>query len=155
MTDRFWSKVDASGDCWEWTACTNDGGYGIYTEPDPVRPGRRNVRAHRWVWEALVGPIPRGLVIDHLCRVRHCVNPDHMEIVTRGENVLRGATVSAANAAKTECPQGHPYAGENLMIDKCPTSSNGLMRRCRTCRTKQQRESMARFVAKQKVSSDV
>lgn len=57
------------------------------------------------------GPIPSGMVVDHLCRVRSCVNPDHMEVVSRGENVLRGVGISARNKSKDRCPKGHPYNG--------------------------------------------
>ena len=78
--------------------------------------------AHRVAYELQVGPIPVGLQLDHLCRVRSCVNPAHLEPVTSAENTRRGL-----RAMKTHCPQGHPYAGENLLIR--PTGQ----RRCRTC----------------------
>lgn len=70
--------------CWIWQSYVNPGGYGI------VSVGATTVRAHRKVYEELVGPIAEGLTLDHLCRVRSCVNPAHMEPVTRGENVRRG-----------------------------------------------------------------
>jgi len=80
---RFWSYVDASGPCWEWTGATFREGYGMFqVDGAPVL-------THRYVWELLVGPIPEGLEIDHLCRVRHCVNPDHLEPVTSAENSRR------------------------------------------------------------------
>lgn len=121
--DRFWAKVVWNGDedeCWTWEASKNCGGYGHFTA------GGRHFSAHRFAYELLVGPIPEGLDLDHLCRVRNCVNPAHLEPVTRRENLLRGKTIQARNAAKTHCPQGHPYWGDNLYIDA---------RGCRSCWT--------------------
>lgn len=80
----FFSKVDAVGICWEWTAALAKG-YGRFIAPD-----ERRWLAHRWCWEYLVGPIPEGLVLDHLCENKRCVNPDHLEVVTQGENSRRG-----------------------------------------------------------------
>lgn len=102
--ERFSAKVTIDGaGCWLWTAGKTSGGYGKF------KVDGRTVLAHRWHYETQRGPIPTGLQIDHLCRVRHRVNPDHLEPVTCRENLLRGATFQAANAAKTHCPQGHPY----------------------------------------------
>ena len=115
VSERFFEKVDASGDCWEWTASFGRDGYGQFGVDGKV------VKAHRWVWEHLVGPIPNGLEIDHLCRKPRCVNPDHLEPVTHAENMRRGF----GNRRKTHCPQGHPYSGPNLFIDS---------RRFRCCR---------------------
>lgn len=108
--DRFWPKVDATGDCWEWTASRTRNGYGWFLESK----GKAKV-AHRWAYENLVGPIPDGLQIDHLCRNRACCNPDHLDPVPRLENVCRGSR-GRAKPRKTHCPQGHPYAGTNLLI---------------------------------------
>jgi len=87
--ERFWSKVDKTGDCWIWNGGVGAGGYGAFGSydeaDDPI-----TVRAHRYAYEALVGPIPAGLVLDHLCRVRRCVNPAHLEPVTNAENIRRG-----------------------------------------------------------------
>jgi len=115
LTDRFWSKVEV-GVCWTWTAAINSTGYGQWGV------NGRSKSVHRLAWEALVGPIPVGLTIDHLCRNKRCVNPDHMETVTVAVN---NARKPAAN--KTHCIRGHQLSGDNLRI-------NGLGRRsCRTC----------------------
>lgn len=118
-TDRFWRRVNkatASG-CWEWTGQEGHG-YG-FIEVD----GRR-ILVHRFSYELLVGPIPAGLVIDHLCRNTRCVNPDHLEPVTSVENTMRGQTLAAINAAKTTCPNGHPL----------PEYVKGGTRWCNVCR---------------------
>lgn len=99
---RFWQKVDQSGGCWLWTAGTTEWGYGSFWT------GERRVKAHRWSYEHLVGPIPEGLTLDHLCRNPPCVNPAHLEPVTGAENTRRGG-----NALKTHCPQGHEYDAKN------------------------------------------
>ncbi|GGH34102.1 HNH endonuclease [Microbacterium album] len=128
MTDieaRFWSKVDKSGDCWLWTAATTYG-YGRFAITK-----RQMIGAHRFAWETVNGPVPDGMVIDHLCRIRLCVNPAHMEVVTNGENVLRGEGLSALNARKTHCKNGHEFTPENTIVTKNP-SGNG--RACRECR---------------------
>lgn len=136
--DRFWAKVDQSGDCWTWAGVKDDRGYGRFTVQG------RKVLTHRFAYELLVGPIPDGLVIDHLCRNPRCVNPAHLEPVTTRENLLRGNTITAAQVARTHCPQGHPYAGENLAID------DGA-RRCRKCHRDRER---ARYQARRKSSTN-
>lgn len=121
---RFWAKVEKTTDCWSWLGTITRGGYGMFW----LSPMRRMVSAHRYAYELVKEPIPVGLAIDHLCRNRRCVNPDHLEVVTSRENVLRGASVPADNHRKTCCVRGHALAGENLLIDK-------LGRRiCVTCR---------------------
>ena len=131
--ERFWEKVEISDSgCWLWMAATFARGYGeFHHDGGPAY-------AHRWAYEALVGPIPDGLDLDHTCHNadlscpggpcshRRCVNPDHLEPVTHIENMRRGRT-GAHNTAKTHCPQGHPYSGPNLYVD-----SDGR-RRCRAC----------------------
>lgn len=81
-SERFWAKVNKTGDCWLWTGWRTNG-YGRFTT------NGKNWRAHRFAFEEMRGPIPEGLQLDHLCRVRHCVNPDHLEPVTRQQNMLR------------------------------------------------------------------
>lgn len=104
--ERFWEKVEI-GDCWEWQGAKIDG-YGWFGRKDPG-----SNLTHRWTWERLVGPVPEGLDLDHLCRNRACCNPDHLEPVTRRVNLLRGATLTAAAASAEECPHGHPYDESN------------------------------------------
>ena len=97
--------VPESG-CWLWLGATSKG-YGT------INVSGKNVRVHRFVYEAMRGPIPPGLFTDHLCRVRCCINPDHMEPVTNKENVLRGIGRTAVNARKKYCKNGHPFDENN------------------------------------------
>lgn len=129
--DRFLTKIEVQPDeCWHWTAARHPLGYGAF------RPeGRRRVvRAHRWSYEFFVGPIPPGLQIDHLCRNPRCVNPDHLEPVTPGENVRRKPVSVNQNTYKTHCQQGHEFSPENTHI-----APNG-QRICRACRRNRARK---------------
>ena len=126
--DRFWSKAhpEPMGGCWLWIGALNSHGYGVSSV---VSDGvRRQRMAHRVSFERVRGPIPAGLVIDHLCRVRSCVNPHHLRAVTNLENLLCGETNIAINLAKTHCLRGHELAGENLYV----TPKRGR-RQCRAC----------------------
>jgi hypothetical protein len=107
-------------DCWLWMGLRTKAGYG------QMRMGK-TFAVHRILYEAVVAPIPEGLVTDHLCRVRGCVNPRHLEPVTRRENSARG-NCGAHLRAKTHCPQGHPYSGENLYVEPAGGRS------CRQCK---------------------
>ncbi len=134
MTDplafaRFRSKVAPAGPtgCWQWTAARGRDGYGRF------RLGHRMVLAHRFAFEAIRGPIPDGLELDHLCRDRGCVNPEHLEPVTGKVNTLRGVAFSAENARKTHCARGHELGGENVR-------PGGSSRRCLTCDRDKSRE---------------
>lgn len=118
---RFLGKVDTSGDCWLWTAGKHSRGYGQFYLDG------KDVRAHRAAYEHYIGPIPDGLEIDHLCRVRECCNPAHLEAVTHAENVRRGDG-GKHQLAKTHCPKGHPYKGDNLYRD------SHARRRCLVCK---------------------
>ncbi len=128
-TERFWSRVrtGARDDCWLWEGSMRRDGYGQFSVGG--RSNRRQMMPHRIAYEMIIGPIPVGKILDHLCRVRHCVNPRHLEPVTNRENVLRGDGVTARNARKTHCPQGHPLAGHNLV----PTFLRMGARKCRRC----------------------
>lgn len=123
-----WKRVvvDERG-CWIWTGRANRYGYGRTTHL-PAE-GRRSSSTHGLMYRLLVGPIPEGLELDHLCRVPSCCNPSHLEPVTHRENMLRGQTVGAISAAKTACPRGHAYDG---------VSPSGY-RYCRTCVKHQRR----------------
>ena len=117
---RFWAKVNKTNACWLWVGGKARGGYGQF------RLGGM-VAAHRFSYELLVRPIPAGFTIDHLCRTPACVRPDHLEPVTLRENIRRGNSVTAINARKTHCPQGHAYDGANTHT---PPSGG---RWCRSC----------------------
>lgn len=127
--ERLLSKIDKTTDCWEWTGTIGVYGYGkIYIEG-------KHKRAHRAVYESLVGEIPKGLVLDHLCRNRSCVNPDHLEPVTSKENLLRGDTLASQNSTKTHCLRGHIFDDKNTYYKK---NGNGgrACRECQNTRTK-------------------
>ena len=127
--ERFWAKVQKSAGCWEWIAGKDKDGYGLHH----VAVGKSPARAHRFSYELVNGPITDGLHIDHLCRNRACVRPDHLEPVTCRENLLRGDGFAATNAAKTHCPKGHEYTPENTYVRK-------RMRSCRECKRQKDRE---------------
>jgi hypothetical protein len=133
LVDRLLSHVEKTPTCWLWRGTTGQDGYGR------IVVDRRLRGAHRISYEVLVGPVPEGLHLDHLCRVRNCVNPEHLEPVTCRENLLRGETRAAANAAKTHCPKGHPYNEENTMFDV-----KRKLRSCRECSRRRAREWKAR-----------
>jgi len=126
LPDRFWSKVNKTETCWLWTAATTDG-YGMFSIGGQA--GRMH-RAHRVSFEALVGSIPEGLQIDHLCRVRNCVNPEHLEPVLPEVNTLRGESSSAVRARQTHCIVGHEFDEKNTAYIR---QAGRVFRRCRTC----------------------
>ncbi len=115
LPDRFWSKViqEPISGCWLWIGATNRGGYGVIGNGPR---GSGNSLTHRFSFRALGGSIAAGLELDHLCRVRSCCNPDHLEPVTRSTNIVRGlgpATLRAKYAAIVACPAGHGYSDDN------------------------------------------
>ena len=119
----FWAKVDRNGPggCWIWTAHLKASGYG------GVKRYGRDHYAHRVAYELLRGQIAADKVLDHLCRNRACVNPDHLEEVEFKENVLRGVGYPAQQARKTHCKRGHPFDDDNTYVW-------GSSRICRACR---------------------
>lgn len=122
LADRFWPKVEKTESCWLWRAAIKPNGYGYFRVSDT-----RMAFAHRVAHELTKGPIPDGQVIDHLCRVHHCVNPDHLEAVTQRVNTLRGRGPAAWLASKTRCHRDHPFDEGNTRITK-----KGY-RQCRAC----------------------
>lgn len=127
-TVRVLQNARLSGDCW----LVNKGSY-----RPKIRVGKRYVFAYRVIYESMIAPIPRGLVIDHLCRTPSCVNPFHLEPVTSRINILRGIGRTAQNAAKNECIHGHPFSGENLRLIK----RKGFMERgCVQCLRRRNRK---------------
>ncbi|WP_083543622.1 HNH endonuclease signature motif containing protein [Rhodococcus sp. 2G] len=119
VEDRFFDKLsESSTGCWRWIARRDRDGYGQF------RVNRRTVVAHRWAYEFLVGEIPEGLVLDHLCRERSCVNPFHLDPVTVAENVRRAQRPDLL----THCANRHPWTPESLYL------SPGGGRVCRLCK---------------------
>lgn len=117
---RFWGKVEFTGFCWLFTSL-GKGGYGRFFPSQFVQ-----MLAHRWAYENLVGPIPEGLELDHLCRVPACVNPDHLEPVTKAENRRRGLQ----GVLRTRCKNGHLQTPENIYT----RPSQPTVRLCHICK---------------------
>lgn len=121
VADRFQAHIvpDPISGCWQWTGAVSRAGYGRFWLTGATD-------AYRAAWQIFRGEIPAGLTLDHLCRNRRCVNPEHLEPVPGPVNILRGNGPTAVNARKTHCKRGHPFDAENTGI-----TSNG--RRCRRC----------------------
>lgn len=120
---RFWDKVDKTASCWNWNASTNEKGYGLF------RFNGKTSKAHRVSWILTNGDIDATLVIDHKCKNRKCVNPNHLDLVTQKENIFIGLSgkINNAQSKKIKCPQGHKYTR---------TTKNGY-RLCGKCRSEQ------------------
>lgn len=141
-------EVDATG-CWLWTGPLTNAGYARMTwKPlDRVIPG-----AHRVVLHALGFPVPEDKVVDHLCRVRHCINPDHLDVVDQRENVMRSPIAPAAlNARKTHCIHGHAFTPENTVTYVNHGGRKTVARVCRTC----QRSWFAKTAARRSARAEV
>ena len=126
IAKRLEFRSDRTGDCWLWTGGLSSTGYG------QLKINGRQTKAHRAAYEELVGPVPEGLDLDHLCRVRRCINPAHLEPVTRRENTLRGISFAAQLAQQTHCKRGHAFDEKNTYIWR-------NSRICRQCRKDAQR----------------
>ena len=115
LPERFWAKVqpDEATGCWLWLGARNKG-YGVFRNGGSVASAQQTVSVHRTSYQALIGPIPHGLQLDHLCRVRYCINPSHLEPVTQQENIRRG-DAGRHESVKTHCPRGHAYDEVNTM----------------------------------------
>lgn len=144
--ERFWDSVDTDGpiprwapflgQCWLWTAATGPFGHGSFRVG-----GRKSARqmSHRYAYEMVIGPIPEGLVLDHLCRIHSCVNPYHLDACTQRVNLLRAPeSFQAINANKTHCKRGHPFDEANTII-----RPGG--RGCRQCRDDGRRKRYAEW----------
>lgn len=124
---RFLDSVPgrSAADCWEWTGPVSPSGYGVFSFR---REGRHtSTSAHRAVYAALIGPVPDGLQLDHLCENKVCCNPSHLNPTTQLANILRSNGAGALNARKTHCYLGHPLEGDNLLV-------SAGRRFCRTCK---------------------
>lgn len=138
--ERFWSRVDKielTG-CWLWDGHVAKNLYGMWSFSENGKT--KTVYAHRAAYQLLVGPIPKRLVLDHQCRVRFCVNPGHLKLVTQKVNLARsksGEAGAAFQRNKTHCPAGHPYSGDNLYM-----KANGS-RHCRACTRERMRKNRA------------
>ena len=130
LLDRLWARVDKTpghgprGDCWIWTGCHNGVGYGV------ISSKKKMMLTHRVAYEALVKPIAKGLVLDHLCRNPICCNPAHLDPVTNSENLRRGDGPRLSRfrqKSKTHCKRGHPLSGDNIRMEKYGA------RRCIAC----------------------
>lgn len=132
---RFWAQVLKTDSCWLWQGQTNIRGYGVFhIRRVGGRAGKAYAeRAHNFSYELLIGDIPEGLYLDHLCRICNCVNPAHLEPVTHRENVLRGVGPTSQNAKKTHCPRGHSFKDHGI-------TNNRGSRECRICNRERGRE---------------
>ena len=129
--DYIMKRVEVEGDCWMWQVGLNTDGYG-----GAWRSGKNHL-AHRYVYEFLVGSIAEGMTLDHLCRVRNCVNPDHLEAVTNRENIRRGRGHAGINARKTSCKRGHAFTKENTRM------TPQVYRVCRACHRRNENKRFA------------
>lgn len=121
---RFWSKVEVNSEtgCWNWTAYKKKNGYGVF------KINKKLKMAHRFSYELFKSSIPKGLELDHLCRNRACINPNHLEPVTNRENIMRGNGICGINRRKTHCINGHEFNKENTYY-----RSTGPYRDCKKC----------------------
>lgn len=142
--ERFWKMVAPPNEngCRLWLGAkstSSTGDYGSFSLYAPRPLPRKVVKAHVFSWELVHGPVPEGLELDHLCRVRLCVEEKHLEPVTHQVNMLRGDGVASINASKSFCNNGHPLFGDNVRME-----GGGRLRRCKACA----KAAMERFMQK-------
>lgn len=137
----FWDKVDKSGECWVWTGGKTLKGYGqAYLGPTRNSPRKR---VHTVSWTLIRGPVPEGLTLDHLCRNKLCVNPDHLELVTAEENTRRA---NSFRVLPDSCPKGHPFVEENTYhpVRKNKDGTTYTTRACKACQQEVSRRAYVR-----------
>lgn len=128
---RFYDRTQMSQDCWQWTGHVMNAGYGSFAT------SKGTTLSHRWSYEHFIDEIPPKVTVDHLCRNKLCVNPDHMELVTRTENIKRAGLTGIAKreAKKTHCPKGHSYLEHGVVYKNGYTEygTEKFARRCTVC----------------------
>jgi len=124
--NRFLKNVKKTKSCWIWVSHKSTGGYGTFYVWKTAENKGGSKLAHRWAFENWVSPIPKGLEIDHICKIRNCVNPKHLRIVSHLENMHASNTLASLNSNKTHCPNGHKYEAPNILWDK-------NSRKCKIC----------------------
>jgi hypothetical protein len=143
LRERLYSRLvpDPETGCLLWTGHIAENGYGKTSIGSRTDGTRRTQYVHIIAWELDNGPVPPGLTLDHVkargCRYRHCANVTHLEPVTMRENLMRGNTPSAVNAAKTHCDSGHEFTEANTRVDRTG------WRACRACAAVRAREARA------------
>lgn len=136
VQERFWVRVQKTDTCWVWRGRgVNRGGYGVFTVS-----GRPRL-VHRLAYELEVGPIPEGLTIDHLCRNKLCVRPDHLEPVSLAENIRRSKAHRRPDryARHRACKRGHPLTGDNVCVSMRKGREERSCKRCRRDKERQRR----------------
>lgn len=139
---RFWLQIDKTDTCWLWTGNRTRLGYALFRNEF----GNKEA-VHVFAYRTLKEPIPAGLEIDHLCKVRHCANPQHLEAVTRQENIRRSDCPAGLHARKTHCIHGHKFSPQNTYIRE-----HGR-RRCKTCTLRARQENRARRKQREQIKS--
>lgn len=136
LPQRIQDKISVNPEtgCWEWTASKNKCGYGVVGD---IKNTKKIKLAHRLIFFFLTKEEEKTNTLDHLCRNRSCVNPEHLEQVSRGVNVKRG-DAGKHLSSKTHCPKGHPYSGDNLIFSI--TKGGHQHRECRICNKENHRK---------------
>lgn len=133
VIDRLWEKTQITDGCWEWTGRIAHNGYGRIWVERSTKP------AHRVAYEHLIGPVPDGLELDHLCRNKRCVNPDHLEPVTHAENCRRADIALGIRSAITHCSFGHEFTNRNTAYRARKGAVHRVCRKCTSRRTTEYR----------------